>query len=136
MKVLLGYHKKHNIWVGIGGHIEPNETPDSAVKREVKEEVDLDITLLGMPNQVYLEGDINRLAMPFYAETHSAGDHDHWCLFYIAEAMNPKKMKVNKDELNDARWFSENELYVPQIIVPTQSIAKLAFEEYRRIRHS
>lgn len=30
-------------WLGLGGHIEKNETPDDAVKREIKEEANLDL---------------------------------------------------------------------------------------------
>ena len=32
-----------NKWIGVGGHIEINETPDEALIREVKEETNLDI---------------------------------------------------------------------------------------------
>lgn len=35
-KVLLIHHKKLNLWLPPGGHIEKNETPDDAVKREFK----------------------------------------------------------------------------------------------------
>ena len=31
-------------WMGVGGHIEPGETPDQALVREVKEETNLDVT--------------------------------------------------------------------------------------------
>ena len=30
-------------WMGVGGHIEPGETPDQALIREVKEETNLDV---------------------------------------------------------------------------------------------
>ena len=39
--------KDHDInegkWVGIGGHLEKGETPDIALKREIKEETNLDV---------------------------------------------------------------------------------------------
>ena len=31
-------------WMGVGGHIEPGETPDQALVREIKEETNLDVT--------------------------------------------------------------------------------------------
>lgn len=33
----------HGKWIGVGGHIEENETPEEAIKREVKEETNLDL---------------------------------------------------------------------------------------------
>ena len=46
-KVLLVYHKKLNVWLYPGGHIEPYETPDETVIREVKEETGLDVEIAG-----------------------------------------------------------------------------------------
>ena len=37
-KVLLTFNKRLQTWIPIGGHIEPGETPEEAIKREVKEE--------------------------------------------------------------------------------------------------
>src|SRR3989338_8299033 len=44
-RVLLRLHDKHNKWLVPGGHIELDETPEEAARREVKEEVGLDIVL-------------------------------------------------------------------------------------------
>ncbi len=40
--VLLLRHKKLNTWLPPGGHIEPNETPEEAARREILEEVGID----------------------------------------------------------------------------------------------
>jgi 8-oxo-dGTP pyrophosphatase MutT (NUDIX family) len=40
-KVLLIYHPKLNKWLPPGGHVEENETPAEAARREVKEETNL-----------------------------------------------------------------------------------------------
>ncbi len=48
-KILMIYRNKkendisHGKYLGIGGHVEVGETPDEAVKREVKEETNLDL---------------------------------------------------------------------------------------------
>lgn len=42
-KVLLIYHSKLQKWLPPGGHVEANETPAEAARREVKEETGLDI---------------------------------------------------------------------------------------------
>ena len=43
-KILFIHHKKLNKWLFVGGHIEENEDPETAVIREIKEETNLDIT--------------------------------------------------------------------------------------------
>ena len=35
-----------NKWLGIGGKLEPNETPDECIKREVKEETNIDVQIV------------------------------------------------------------------------------------------
>ncbi|HXF29163.1 MAG TPA: NUDIX domain-containing protein, partial [Chlamydiales bacterium] len=49
-KVLLIYHKKHKKWLPPGGHIDPNETPPEAAKREVQEETGLHIEFISQEN--------------------------------------------------------------------------------------
>ncbi len=45
--VLLRMHDKYKRWYGPGGHVDPGEDPNEAVKREAMEEAGLDITLVG-----------------------------------------------------------------------------------------
>ena len=52
-KVLLIHHRKLDLWLPVGGHIDPDEVPDDAMIREAKEEVGLDITLIGVPQLPY-----------------------------------------------------------------------------------
>ena len=47
-KVLLLFRNKNNDinygkWIGVGGHVEKNESLDDCIKREVKEETNLDL---------------------------------------------------------------------------------------------
>ena len=46
-RVLLHYHRKLDMWLPPGGHIEPNELPDDAARREVWEETGIQATLIG-----------------------------------------------------------------------------------------
>ena len=47
-KILLHWHNKVNTWLPPGGHVEDNETPVDAVRRETLEETGLKIHLLTM----------------------------------------------------------------------------------------
>lgn len=130
-KVLLIHHSKLDLWLPIGGHIEKNETFDEAMKREIKEETNLDIEFLNK-SEIPEDGNVKEtLAIPFYVNVHSVGDHDHCSLFYVCRALNPNKLKINK-ELNDFKWFSKKELNQDHIPKDVQNQAKKAFEIYEK----
>jgi len=46
-RVLLHWHRKLGMWLPPGGHIEPNELPDEAARRETLEEMGVAIRLVG-----------------------------------------------------------------------------------------
>ncbi len=46
-RVLLHHHRKLDMWLPPGGHIEPNELPDEAALREVAEETGVRAALIG-----------------------------------------------------------------------------------------
>lgn len=131
-KVLLIHHKKLDLWLPVGGHIEDNETPDEALLREAKEEVNLDIDILNQ-SDIPLQGNIKKsLAVPFYVNVHNVGDHDHCCFFYVCMPKNPEQLKINK-ELKDFAWFSKEELNKPHIPKDVKNIGLKAFELFGRL---
>ena len=64
-KVLLIHHKKTGKWLPVGGHVNLGEHLLDALKREVKEEVNLDIDLLSPPSIVENTGYAEELPLPF-----------------------------------------------------------------------
>ena len=109
-KVLLIHHNKTGLWLGIGGHIEENETPDAALKREAKEEVGIKIEILNQ-GKLPVEGNVKEnLATPFYVNLHSVGGHYHSCFYYVCRAINPEQIKIKRDEISGFGWFSKEEL--------------------------
>ncbi|NIO22629.1 MAG: NUDIX domain-containing protein [Candidatus Aenigmarchaeota archaeon] len=133
-KVLLIHHKKSDKWLPPGGHIERGETPDEAVEREFMEELNLQVKILNR-NDIPNEGNITeQLAVPFYVNVHNVGDHEHACFFYLCRPKNPGALKLNKEELNDFKWFSLEELKQNHIQPDVRNIAKKAFEAYNRLK--
>lgn len=126
-KLLLVHHKKLDLWLPVGGHIGKNETPDMALLREIKEETRIEAEILNK-NDMPLEGNVREnIAIPFHANVHSVGDHDHCCLFYICKALNPEKLEIN-NELKDFRWFSREELHNKEVPLDVRNIGIKAFE--------
>ncbi len=125
-KVLLIHHAKLDLWLPVGGHIDPNETPDMALVREIKEEVNLDVSILGKSN-VSEVGNVRRnCALPFHTNVHSVGDHDHYGLFYVCDVVDASALKHNH-ELKGVGWFSLSDLEDSRIPSDVREIAREAF---------
>lgn len=104
--ILFIHHKKLNKWLFVGGHIEENEDPETAVCREVKEETNLDITLLG--DRYPREEDFIR---PFALQKNVVkGNHIHMDIFYIALANDPTQIETQEDEVLNYKWFTKDEI--------------------------
>lgn len=130
-KVLLIHHGKLDIWIPVGGHIEKDETPDNALKREIKEETNLDVEILNQ-GDLLVEGNVKEnLATPFCVNIHSVGDHDHCAFYYVCRVINPNELKINK-ELKNARWFTKNELDEKIVPIDVKKQALKAFEIYEQ----
>lgn len=126
-KVLLIHHRKLDLWLPVGGHIDENETPDQALLREIKEEIGIDVEMLNK-SDIPLGGNVRyNLATPFYVNVHSVGDHDHCCLFYVCKAINPEKLQINK-ELKNFEWFTKEDLNKKHVPVDVKNQCIRAFE--------
>ena len=133
-KVLLRMHDKHKIWLSVGGHIELNEDPTQAAIREVKEEVGLDIKLVGGTKGKANGETENRghrdLIPPKYMGRHPVTDtHEHVVLIYFATADNDTvKESLNEHERTSTKWVTKEELetmdLVPNILFYAQEALK------------
>ena len=105
-KVLLVNHKKLKLWLPVGGHMEENETPIQAVKREVKEESGLDVEIVKPANHKdeYTAAEI--LPAPHGISLHSVGDHQHMDMRYIGIIKGSKILNGTEE----CRWFILDEI--------------------------
>jgi 8-oxo-dGTP pyrophosphatase MutT (NUDIX family) len=86
-RVLLRWHRKLGRWLPPGGHVEPNEVPDDAAVREVREETGVVARLLGAPEhgEPPIPGRPRPLCRPAgIVLTAIAPGHEHVDLVYFA----------------------------------------------------
>ena len=109
-KILLVKHKEFKKWVQPGGHLDHNETPEEAAAREVYEETQIKVRVLGerFPRE---EDFIRPLGIQKNRRTKSDGEmHMHVDIIYAAIPNNDVEVTLNAEESDDIRWFSRNEL--------------------------
>lgn len=83
-KVLLHYHRKLEMWLPPGGHIEQDELPDDAAVREVYEETGLRVELMG-ERRDDVEDPV-QLRRPAGVQLENIGPgHQHIDLIYFAK---------------------------------------------------
>jgi 8-oxo-dGTP diphosphatase len=100
-RVLMVRNIGNEVWSTLGGMIEPEEHPEDAVRREVKEETNLDVevtellTVLGGPEcvVVYPNGDQVSYVASVYSARPIGGDE-----------------LPDQDEVAEIGWFSPSEL--------------------------
>lgn len=120
-KVLLIYNPKYQMWLGVGGHIDPDTTPDEQMVKEAKEEVGLDIEILSLSPEIKISDSALRgTALPFYADVHNVGDHNHYSQYYVCVPRDPSQKIVSDDrEVKKYNWFTESEIEINQEIKKT-----------------
>ena len=87
-----GYGEYKDKWEFPGGKVEENETPEDALIREIKEELDADITVSGFLTTVEYD----------YPEFHLSMD----C--FLAELKDGSSLSLKEHEA--AKWLSKDEL--------------------------
>lgn len=121
---LLHKHPKLGFWLPPGGHIEANEEPQDAVKREVLEETGVACQVIDcaypMKNKVSSSEHVNVLPMPLailkeFIVDNKKGDHWHIDMIYLCELIVP-------DEIPDSIfcWVSFDEL--PSLDIPNDVV--------------
>src|SRR3712207_6739428 len=93
-KVLLHFHRKLEMWLPPGGHIERDELPDQAAVREVLEETGLRVELVGEKREDI--ADPVQLHRPAGVQLENIGlGHQHIDLIYFAKA--PGSAEIRED---------------------------------------
>jgi 8-oxo-dGTP pyrophosphatase MutT (NUDIX family) len=130
-KTLLIEHKKMGTWLFPGGHIEPNETPDEAICREIKEEAGIEVSFVDKMDKNLEDERAVLLHRPFVVLCEfigiSGNEHYHIDMVYICES-DTDKIKINKNETKNLGWFSYEESQNLNLFPNFRSLLKRAFE--------
>lgn len=112
-RLLLVHHRKEGKWLAPGGHVEPNETPDEAAVREVREETGLDIEFISpLPTAPFVNADHQLLRQPDFVSIHrlvEIPEHRHLVLHYLARSATDQAT-LAAAEHHSLRWFTRNDL--------------------------
>lgn len=127
VKVLLVFHKKLNMWLPPGGHIDNNELPCDAAKREVLEETGLNVELVG--KEYPLGKGVKKLVHPKVLQLEDIEEgHQHIDLVYYG-TIRDGNLKFNEREHNDIKWFSIGGLNSANLHESVKVYGKKAIEE-------
>lgn len=121
-EVLLLWHKRLKRWMPPGGHVDENETPEDAAKRECKEETNLDVEIVGDPSPNLFaknpeEGRMLKKPIALLLENipeskeRNEPAHQHMDFLYVARPLNESAAReMARDESGGMRWFAKEEI--------------------------
>ena len=99
-------------WCLPGGHIDFGETPEKAVKREVKEETSLDIKpiFFNYYNELYKNIGWHAIVLIFYAKAEG-------------------KIKKDSKEIKEIKWFGKEEIFNLRLAFEHKKVLEDYFKE-------
>lgn len=135
-KTLLIFHRKLQKWLPPGGHVDANEIPSEAAKREVFEETGLEVELFSDEHVWVERWNANSLPRPFLClleEIPAYGAqpcHQHIDFIYLSKPIGGFET-LNAIETEGLRWFTLEEIEALQddvdIFVETKSVIRAIF---------
>lgn len=110
-KILLLKHKKLNLWLPPGGHVEEDEFTHEAAIREVKEETGLDIefiydTSVGIDSENKLDWRATLTPRPLFVQIEDSHGDVNEDFIYFARAVDDR---IVNNEGHEIGWFEFEE---------------------------
>jgi 8-oxo-dGTP pyrophosphatase MutT (NUDIX family) len=141
--MLLVHHRKLDLWLYPGGHIDADEAPDEAAKREVLEETGIEVALIAEPLPAYTSV---RARIPPWrilegaTEDKRIGPHHHIDFVYVARPVTARgfsgQFTIAEDEIVDCRWVQIDRFKDYKTPSELPELAADAADWARRVRRS
>ena len=129
-KVLLHLHPKLGKWLPPGGHLEANETPPEAARREVREETGLEIVFISQENLSVSSSNATSFERPYLCLLENIPPHkdqpahQHMDFIYLA-----RPLRDCPQALNEFRWFSYEELQELDLFPDVREVLRCLLKE-------
>ncbi|MBS4168948.1 NUDIX hydrolase [Parachlamydia sp. AcF125] len=95
-QILLVDHKKSNLWLPPGGHVEPEEDPKETVKREIKEELGIEADFI-FDDPIFLT----------VTNTANCEDaHTDVSLWYVVKGNSDQPLRYDREEFHQIHWYT------------------------------
>lgn len=99
-QILLVDHKKAELWLPPGGHVDPGEDPKETIRREAKEE-------LGIEAEFFFDKPI---LLTITKTVGNVAKHTDVSLWYLLKCDPSQSFDYDINEFNQIRWFSIDEI--------------------------
>jgi len=124
-KVLLHHHRKLGLLLPLGGHIEPDELPDDAALREVREESGFRVTL-HEPSPLWPLTDVRQLARPVAVLLEDIGpNHQHVDLIYLATLADESEYPAGSGT-EELVWLTAEEVELMEMPENVRALCRYA----------
>ncbi|MEV0620836.1 NUDIX domain-containing protein [Nonomuraea sp. NPDC050404] len=123
-RMLLARHGDVGLWAAPGGGVDPDERPEDAVIREMREELGIDIEVKGL---------IGVYGGPEFRTLYPNGHQVAYVIAAYGCVIAPGSPEPEPDgvEINDFRWVTEREVPALDTTAWTPDVAPQAFAWWR-----
>ncbi|MEK6893926.1 MAG: NUDIX domain-containing protein [Nanoarchaeota archaeon] len=108
------------VWSFPGGHLEINESFEECIRREIKEETDLDVGKVTGPIKVTNE---------FYEESGKS----YVTLFMVAEYIGGEAKIMEPEKCEAWKWHDEKD-FPKEIMLPIKNLIESGYDLFRRMK--
>lgn len=131
-KLLFVLHKKNNLWMHVGGHVEEGESFEDALHREIREEVNLTVQLIDVFDLHMDTTDVVKpQCNPFFIHDGVNPEGKRYvALDYVCKATT-SDVTLQESELLDYRWVEEKDIQNLKTYLYLKKLALKAFAFYK-----